>query len=329
MKIMESDLFNYEKEILESCERILEKEGSNDFKNEFKSLILNYKKLLKVAKKLIRTSDITSNKLKEVNTKVIEQQAELKKAHELIQDELNEAAKYVQALFPEPINEHDFAVDWRFIPCSSLGGDSFGYHWIDQNHFAFYLIDVSGHGVGAALLSASVINALRSQTLPDTNFLEPGDVLTSLNIAFQQDTQNYMNFTIWYGVYQKDTKTLSYSSGGHPPTLMFPANNYNSVGVQELSTKNTMIGLFPGIKYIQDRIVLKGESRLYIFSDGAYEIQIKDNKILTYPQFKSIMLELQTNQNLNLENLLAHTKDLCLTPEFGDDYTIMEVRLGA
>ncbi|MCP5503072.1 MAG: SpoIIE family protein phosphatase [Leptospiraceae bacterium] len=325
---MENDLFNEEEKVLESCECALKEEGSLDFKDEFKSLFSNYEKLLKVARKLTRTSDITSKKLKEVNTKVIEQRAELKKAHDLIQEELKEAAKYVQALFPKPISEQDYAVDWRFIPCSSLGGDSFGYHWIDKNHFAFYLIDVTGHGVRAALLSASVINTLRSQTLPNTNFFEPGDVLTSLNIAFPQETQNYMNFTIWYGVYRKDTRTLTYSSGGHPPTLMFPANRYEFDEAIELSTRNTMIGLLPGIKFIQDSIVLKEESRLYVFSDGAYEVRLSNDKVLQYPQFTSILKELHSSQKLNLENLLIHTKSLCQTPEFEDDYTIMEIRLG-
>jgi sigma-B regulation protein RsbU (phosphoserine phosphatase) len=46
-----------------------------------------------------------------------------------------------------------------------LGGDSFGYHWIDDDHFAVYLLDVSGHGWGAALLSVSVINVLGAALL--------------------------------------------------------------------------------------------------------------------------------------------------------------------
>jgi sigma-B regulation protein RsbU (phosphoserine phosphatase) len=63
--------------------------------------------------------------------------------------------------------------DWSFIPSASLGGDSFGYHWINADHFAVYLHDVSGHGWGAALLSVSVINVLRSHALPKTDFRDP------------------------------------------------------------------------------------------------------------------------------------------------------------
>ena len=96
--------------------------------------------------------------------------------------------------------------DWRFVPSAELGGDSFGYHWLDDDHFAFYLLDVSGHGVGSALLSVSAMNALRSQALPQTDFREPGQVLAALNNAFQMDQQNGLFFTIWYGVYHKPTR---------------------------------------------------------------------------------------------------------------------------
>ena len=74
--------------------------------------------------------------------------------------ELAQAAKYVRSLLPEP-TDGAVRTRWRFEPSSQLGGDFFGYDWIDPDHFAVYLLDVSGHGVGAALLSVSVANALR------------------------------------------------------------------------------------------------------------------------------------------------------------------------
>ena len=59
---------------------------------------------------------------------------------------------------------------------------------VDKEHFAIYLIDVSGHGVGAALLSISVINVLRSQSLTKTDFKDPGQVLRSLNLTFPSES---------------------------------------------------------------------------------------------------------------------------------------------
>ncbi len=63
-----------------------------------------------------------------------------------------------------------------------------------------------GHGVGAALLSVAVINVIRTGALPDTDLCDPSQVLASLNEAFQMERHNNMYFTIWYGVYNKNTR---------------------------------------------------------------------------------------------------------------------------
>ena len=118
-------------------------------------------------------------------------------------NEMKQAAHYVQSILPDKLKRGDVITDWRFIPSAELGGDSFGYHWLDDDHFAFYLLDVSGHGVGSALLSVSAMNALRSQALPQTDFRMPGQVLGALNNAFKMEEQNGLFFTIWYGVYNK------------------------------------------------------------------------------------------------------------------------------
>ena len=108
----------------------------------------------------------------------------LSASQKLLAKDVAQAAKYVHSLLPEKLKRGPIRTDWRFIPSADLGGDSFGYDWIDDDHFAFYLLDVSGHGVGAALLSVSALNALRSQSLPQTDFRQPGQGITALNTAY-------------------------------------------------------------------------------------------------------------------------------------------------
>jgi phosphoserine phosphatase RsbU/P len=64
-----------------------------------------------------------------------------------LEDELHEAARYVVSTLPSPMRA-PLSISWTYDPSTELGGDSFGYHWIDENHFAIYLLDVCGHGVG-------------------------------------------------------------------------------------------------------------------------------------------------------------------------------------
>ena len=56
--------------------------------------------------------------------------------------------------------EEDIQTDWLYVPSTQVGGGALGYHWIDNTHFIYYLLDVSGHGVAAALVSVSVLNTL-------------------------------------------------------------------------------------------------------------------------------------------------------------------------
>ena len=90
-----------------------------------------------------------------------------------------------------------------FVPSTQLGGDMFGYHWLDPDHAAIYLLDVSGHGVGSSLLAVSASNMLTYRSLPNTDFHDPGQVLTRLNELFQMDRQDDKYFTIWYGIYDR------------------------------------------------------------------------------------------------------------------------------
>jgi serine phosphatase RsbU (regulator of sigma subunit) len=71
-------------------------------------------------------------------------------------------------------------------------------------------VDVSGHGVGSALLATSVMDVLRTRALPDTDFRDPGAVLTALNAAFQMSDLGNRYFTMWYGVYDRRDRSLAF-----------------------------------------------------------------------------------------------------------------------
>ncbi|HVL11232.1 MAG TPA: response regulator, partial [Gemmata sp.] len=104
--------------------------------------------------------------------------------------EVNRAARYVESLLPPPLTSGPVRVEWKFVPSAHLAGDMFGYHWIDADHLAIYLLDVSGHGVGSALLAVSAGNVLSSGGLPGVDLRDPGQVLTKLNDMFQMDRQD-------------------------------------------------------------------------------------------------------------------------------------------
>lgn len=251
----------------------------------------------------------------------------LAEKQKILDQELIEAVGYVKSLLPSPISNVSSPVtaDWDFIPSTQLGGDAFGYHWLDDENFAMYLLDVCGHGVGAALLSISVMNVLRSQTLPNTDFHNPAQVLANLNEAFPMERHNNMFFTIWYGVYNKATRDIIYANGGHPPALLLNLNNRGLWVKQELKTAGLVIGAMPETTYICDKVKVGKQGRLYIFSDGVYEINKPDGSMLQSGEFITEAAALTSEHPANtLQQILAFARKMNGEGPFADDYSIVE-----
>jgi len=209
-------------------------------------------------------------------------------AYSRLHAELQEAAAYVRSILPPPITTPMLSA-WTFIPSSSLGGDAFSYHWLDDDHFALYVLDVCGHGVGSALLSVSALNALSSQALPGIDFLAPDRVLEALNNAFPMERQNNLYFTIWYGVYEVSTRTLSYAAAGHPPPILLAPGE----APRQLQGIGLPIGTFEGLDYDNFSTTIPPGSRLYMYSDGVFEVEKKDNAgMLPFEEFIAILTSL-------------------------------------
>src|ERR1700684_1743714 len=198
--------------------------------------------------RLIAKLEAAHQELTLTHRDLAESRDELLRVHNRLRQELHDAERYVLAILPAPVAE-PIAVDWLFAPSTQLGGDSFGYYWIDGEHFALYLLDVCGHGVGSALLSITVANTLRSGALQNTDFRRPEAVLGSLNQAFQMENQNGLYFTIWYGVYHRPTGTLRYASAGHPPPLVVSGAKDERRKAESLPAIGCPLGIVPDAEY--------------------------------------------------------------------------------
>lgn len=183
--------------------------------------------------------------------------------------ELQQAVDYVMSILPPPIEAGPVRTDWFYLPCSRLGGDAFGGQMLDERYFSIFVVDVAGHGTGAALHSVTVANVLRQRMLPGVDFRDPAAVMNSLNRMFQMEQHNWLFFTIWYGVYDIAERTLAFCSAGHhPAALVLPGGERVEAGV-----RNPAIGVKPAHTFQADRISVPADSTLYVFSDGVFEIE--------------------------------------------------------
>jgi sigma-B regulation protein RsbU (phosphoserine phosphatase) len=238
---------------------------------------------------------------------------------------LSEGAEYVRGLLPPRLDLPGLESDWVFIPSRSLGGDVFGYHRLSDGRFVMYLLDVSGHGIGAALYSVTLMNILKNQALPATDFGDPASVLSRLNAAFQMEDQNNLYFTAWYGVWDASSRLLVYASAGGPPAILVTPGG----GLERLETDGPAVGIDEASLYATRTESVPPSSRLYLFSDGAYEIVTRDSEVLGLDAFIGILAGANAGRYRNfLGGLMDLLLGLSATGRFDDDVSLVEVRLG-
>lgn len=239
-------------------------------------------------------------------------------------EELAEAANYVRSIFPPPC-EKPLRIDWHYQPSTELGGDAFGYHWIDPEHFAVYLLDVCGHGVGASLLSVTAINAIRSGSLPNTDFRDPGAVLSALNTAYPMEKQNNMYFTLWYGVYHAPTRTLRHASGGHPPALLLTPSANSAAASERLRSPGLIVGAMEDLVYESQSCHVPPGAHLLVLCDGCYEIGDADGRMMEFDEFEKFM-QARGTQPDGLEKLFNWVRERHGDGPLDDDFSIVRIQ---
>lgn len=204
----------------------------------------------------------TQNELLDTRQQLVETQNRLN-------HEFSDAARYVQLMLPPPLAGEEI-IDWQFHPSIQLGGDGLGYRRLDDDRLAIYVLDVTGHGLGSALLAVSALELLRNSTA-QIDFSRPADVIDRLNRTFQMKDHAGKFFSVWYGVYSRSARRIVYANAGHPPALLVTRKN----GAPHLSATDPggpVLGILPEINSPEMTIDFPAASELYLFTDGLYEL---------------------------------------------------------
>jgi len=236
--------------------------------------------------------------------------------------ELHRAANYVKALLPAPSREGPIRAEWMYHPSTKLGGDAFGYGPLRDDLFVCYLVDVAGHGAGAAMHAVAIMNQLRQRSLPNTDMASPELVLSTLNELFQMDDHAALYFTIWYGVYDARTRRLDYASGGHHPAYVVPPDR--SVAIP-LRTRNVVIGAMPAMEFRQASVQIPHGASFYLFSDGVFEIIDKDGTQWAIEDFIELVLQPPVEGLTEPHRLFNAVRAQAQTSTLDDDFSLVVV----
>lgn len=284
---------------------------------------INYRQKQRFTRELTKMNgDLVeaNNNLNRSNDMLVITNRENERLLSTINKELHLAAKYVLSLIPVPLSENNIKTDWLYKPSKNLGGDAFGYHWIDGKNFAFYFLDVSGHGVGPALHSVQALNILQNSALTGVDFLNPKEVLGAMNNIFRMEVYNQFYFTMWYGVFNAETWELNYAGAGHPPMILV-----NSKDSKTLECQNIFIGAIKDLQFNSDKITIHPQTSLYIFSDGVYEIEKNDRTMFTHGEFSNFLLDNIKSVSTDLNVLYSNACRISGNKELEDDFTVLKI----
>lgn len=213
---------------------------------------------------------------------------ELRRAHDAINQDLIQARKIQQSLVPRLAGEFGKSqVSLLLKPCGHVGGDLVGMFSPGDSQLGFYCIDVSGHGITSAMMTARVAGYLNSD-YPDQNiamerrfekFLSlrpPETVAKLLNDRLVADVGIEEYFTMVYATIDLKTGTTKMVQAGHPHPLILRADG----SAEFMGDGGLPIGLVPDASFQGFQTVLKDQDRLLLYSDGFTECIMKNGEML-------------------------------------------------
>ncbi len=262
---------------------------------------------------------------------------ELKSAHARMKADLEAAAKVQQALLPTDLPVIPGATcAWRYKACDELAGDAVNIFRVDDRHLCLYVLDVSGHGVPASLLSVSVTRSLTMHAdraslirVPREDgaglrVAGPAEVACRLNVIYPMAVGAGLYFTLCYGILDLATKHFRFVCAGHPGPLLV-----RSCGtVESLIAPAFPIGMFTKAVYEETEIDLVPGDRLYMYSDGLTEQTNGSGDEFGEERVRAALAEGQKlSLDENLDTLLASVTTWHGSSHFSDDISVAAVEI--
>jgi sigma-B regulation protein RsbU (phosphoserine phosphatase) len=197
-------------------------------------------------------------------------------------------------------------VVWRFMPCQRIGGDIFNILRLDEDHWAIYMLDVSGHGITSSMVAVSVSQMLQPRVgfllkkniekAPYYEIVPPTEVLNEMDREYPIERFDKF-FTISYCILNVKDGTLRYSNAGHPPPVLLRKDG----SLELLNEGGTIIGMGGLIPFEEGRRKLCSGDKLFLYTDGIAEYQNEDGLFYDEDRF---FAELKRLKDRLLSNII-------------------------
>ena len=206
---------------------------------------------------------------------------EYERQRQRLEQELSIARDIQQALLPRGFRDFPhLAVTGINIPCLSVGGDYFDVFPMSDDRTAFLIADVSGKGLGAALLTTMLQGALSGMTMG----ADPARVFNHINNFLCEHSEVGRYATMFFGVLSRNGD-LQYINAGHPSPLLFRRGDL----AEPFTEGSYPVGLVPGTEYKAACVKLEADDTLILFSDGVTEAADPEDQLFGVPRLREAL----------------------------------------
>jgi sigma-B regulation protein RsbU (phosphoserine phosphatase) len=210
-------------------------------------------------------------------------------------------------------------------PARGVSGDYYDFLPLGPTRMAIALADISGKGISAALLMASVQAALRSQLLVDhISAARASEVVSRINRHLYLNTADDRFATFFFAIYDSTTRILHYTNAGHVPPMSISGDK-----ITRLETGGTVIGVFEDTSYEEGVMEMPAGSSLVVYSDGLVEPENVYGEEFGMERLEDIAVRhRQSSPDAMVAALLLAAEEWAGTAEQADDMTVIVARLG-
>ncbi len=251
---------------------------------------------------------------------VIDMLKSYEEVKETLDWELGLAAQFQRGFLPkkEELLEFDgINVDYFFQPLMNVSGDFIDISKLDEGIYGFFISDISGHGVSAALMS-SMLKVFFSLYAADV--LSPQIIYEILNKEFYNLLDQGEYFTSFYANYFSDERKLIYTNANHPYPLVYRKSEDK---FYELETEGFFIGVFPDMEFEEKEFLIEPKDRLILYTDGITEAMNENKVQFGIKKLKQIIREEANSSIYDTISIVKNAVKRYTNNKIKDDLTLI------
>ncbi|MDQ3000893.1 MAG: serine/threonine-protein phosphatase [Fibrobacterota bacterium] len=273
-----------------------------------------------------------NTELKQTNVKLNEAYAALSKAQKVIEKDLDRARAIQNNLLPTSFPDHLLRrISSKYIPAGMVGGDYYDCFELPSGNLGMVVADVSGHGIGAALVMSMFKVLLRTFSAQDPS---PCSVLNKINATFMTQQLGAAQFvTAFYATFDKGTRKLTYCNAGHVAQVLRqnPGTEPARDCLVEMPSQGLVLGMFGDTFLSEATLDLAPEARIFLFTDGITEAHGVNGKMFGVEPLMKLAMGSEADHPAALIDSLMRTRSVFLggseqaAGDLADDATLVIV----